>query len=620
LDHTQLPTPTTPTTQPTRPPRGEQEIRIARVFTDVLGLESVGADDDFFVLGGHSLLATQVVARIRALGAECSIRDVFEAKTVAGLSARLTERATIQRPQLTDVVRPTRLPLSFAQQRLWFLDQMEGPGDTYNLPFATRLRGPLDVTALESALADVVARHESLRTRFDVQGGEPSQRVLHPADVQVPFTVVDVPEEWLAETVETAAGELFHLAEDLPLRVTLLKVADDDHVLMVLMHHIATDEWSMGPLLTDLDTAYAARTAGRAPDFTPLPVQYADFALWQRQLLGNPDDPTSLTTRQTTHWRTTLADLPDEIPLPTDRPRPPVPSHRGDTVEVPLAADLVAGLDRLAQDSGATMFMVVHAAVAALLHRLGAGDDIPLGSPVAGRGDEALDDLVGFFVNTVVLRTDLSGIPTFAELLDRVLETDLSALDHIDLPFDSVVEAVNPERSLTRHPLFQTMVAYEGGGPDLTRLFNTAAEEHRIHSGAAKFDLDILFRRLPKGIGTDEMTCGVRFATDLFDRGTVEALADRLLRLLAQAVAEPDRPIADLELLSADEHAQLAQWNTTERPVPNETIIDILARQVTATPDETAVVAGETHLTFTQLATASDQLAHLLITEGIGPD
>ncbi|MFD9722190.1 condensation domain-containing protein, partial [Streptomyces sp. NPDC059076] len=589
---------------------------VARAFTEVLGLESVGAEDDFFVLGGHSLLATRVVARVRATGAECSVRDVFEARTVAALAARLAERSAVQRPALTAATRPDPLPLSFAQQRLWFLDQMEGPGDTYNLPLAMRLRGPLDVSALESAVGDVIARHETLRTVIRQHEGEPHQHVLSPDEVSVPFNAVDVPAAWLTETLELAATELFSLAEDLPLRVSLLKVSEDDHVLMVLMHHIATDEWSMGPLLTDLNTAYTARTNGHTPHFTPLPVQYADYTLWQHQLLGDPHDPTSLTHQQTNHWRTTLAHLPEEIPLPTDRPRPPTPSHQGDTVEVSLPVDLVARMDELVQESGATMFMVVHAAVAALLHRLGAGDDIPLGSPVAGRGDEALDGLIGFFVNTVVLRTDLTGTPTFTELLERTKESDLFALDHTDLPFDSVVEALNPERSLTRHPLFQTMVAYEGGGPDLTRLFGTEATEHPLRSGAAKFDLDILFRRVRTNSGADAMTCGVRFATDLFDRSTVEGLADRLLRLLGQAVADPGQKIADFELISTAEQALLAEWNTTEHPIPPGTVLDVLAEQITATPDETAIVAGTTRMTFAELGTASDQLARHLINQG----
>ncbi|MFC5157071.1 condensation domain-containing protein, partial [Streptomyces amakusaensis] len=553
LDRAALPAPEAASITLSRAPQGPQETLLAGIFAEVLELDGVGAEDDFFRLGGHSLLATRVVARVRAAGIACSVRDVFEARTVAALAARLGGGSAVERPALTGAAtRPERLPLSYAQRRLWFLDQMEGRGSTYNVPFAVRLRGALDIPALEAAVHDVITRHEALRTLFAEHEGEPYQRVLRPEDAQVPFTVAEVAEDEPAARVDAASEEVFDLTVDVPVRVTLLRTAEDDHTLVLLIHHIATDEWSTGPLLGDLDTAYRARLAGGAPEFTPLPVQYADYALWQHELLTD----TPLATAQTEHWRTTLAGLPDELPLPTDRPRPATPSHAGDTIEAELSPELVAALDGLVRESGATMFMVVHAAVAALLHRLGAGDDIPLGSPVAGRGETALDDLVGFFVNTVVLRADLSGDPTFAELLDRVRTTDLAALDHTDLPFDSVVETVNPERSLNRHPLFQTMVAYEGGGPDLTRLFGTEAEELRILAGAAKFDLDILFRRThPEGAGSEGMVCGIRYATDLFDRVTVGTLADRLLRLLEQAVADPTRPIAALELLDEAEQA-----------------------------------------------------------------
>ncbi|MFF3857569.1 condensation domain-containing protein, partial [Micromonospora sp. NPDC002575] len=331
-----------------------------------------------------------------------------------------------------------------------------------------------------------------------------------------------------------------------------MSAAEDDHVLVLLLHHIATDEWSTGPLLADLDTAYRARLDGRDPHLPEPPVQYADFALWQRDLLGDPADPGSLAARQAGHWRETLTGLPEELPLPTDRPRPAVPTHRGETLTVELPGEVLSGLERLAAESGATVFNAVHAAVAALLHRLGAGDDIPLGTPVAGRSDTALDDVVGFFVNTLVLRTDLSGEPSFDELLRRVNAAHPAALDHADLPFDAVVEAVNPHRTLARHPLFQTMVAYEGGGPDLSRLLGTDAAEHPVRTGAAKFDLEILFRRVA-GADGPVLTCGIRYATDLFERAGAERLMTRLVRLLTRVVAQPGTPLAELDLLEPGE-------------------------------------------------------------------
>ncbi len=543
LDRTALPAPAVTAAAPSRAPRGATEERLAEAFAEVLGLASVGAEDDFFALGGHSLLATRLVARVRAAGRACSVRDVFEARTVAALAARLAERTASERPALAPAVRPERLPLSYAQRRLWFQYDMDGASSTYTVPLALRLRERPDADALRAAFGDLVARHEVLRTVFAEADGEPYQRVLAPGEAEVPFAVREVAPDALADAVEAAIAEPLGLEDELPLRVTLFGTPGDEHVLVVLLHHIATDEWSTGPLLTDLDTAYTARLAGRTPEFPELPVQYADHALWQRELLGDPADSSSLAARQSAFWQGALAGLPEELALPADRPRPAVPTHRGDTVTAELPAELVARLDRLAADSGATMFMVVHAAVAALLHRLGAGDDIPLGTPVAGRGDSVLDGLVGFFVNTAVLRTDLSGDPSFTELLDRARTAGLAVLDHADLPFDAVVEAVAPVRSLARHPLFQTMVAYEGGGPDLSRLLGTDAGEFPVRGGAAKFDLEILFRRTENASGAG-MTCGVRYATDLFERAGADARVNRLARLLIGRGVGPESVVA----------------------------------------------------------------------------
>ncbi|MFF8831197.1 amino acid adenylation domain-containing protein [Streptomyces sp. NPDC015131] len=621
LDRAALPAPALGTGTSSRPPRGAAEERVAAVFAEVLGLAELGAEDDFFALGGHSLLATRVVARVRAAGTACTVRDVFETRTVAALAARLAERSASERPALTRAgERPELPPLSYAQRRLWFLHQMEGPSATYNIPFALRLRGAVDPDALRAAAGDLAARHEVLRTVFTETGGEPHQRVLPAADADVPFAVRQVAARDLADEVERLAGEPFDLARETPLRMTLLSAADDDHVLVVLLHHIASDEWSMGPFLRDLEHAYAARVAGRAPEFAELPVQYADFALWQRDLLGDVRDEESVAGRQAAYWREALAGLPEELALPTDHPRPAVPTHRGDTVVTGVPADVVAGLDRLVAESGATMFMVVHAAVAALLHRLGAGDDIPLGTPVAGRGDAALDDLVGFFVNTAVLRTDLSGTPTFAELLQRVRAADLAALDHTDLPFDSVVETVNPERSLARHPLFQTMVAYEGGGPDLSHLLGTRAEEHNIRSGAAKFDLEILFRRGAPGDGT-AMTCGVRYATDLFERSGAERLTARLLRLLERVVADPDAPLASLDLLDdAERERVLTTWNDTGRELAGPVTLAALVEAGAGDPSAPALVFEGEVLSRGGFEERVNRLARLLIGRGVGPE
>ncbi|MFV6028666.1 amino acid adenylation domain-containing protein [Streptomyces sp. NPDC056264] len=626
LDRAALPVPALTAAEPSRAPRGEAEERLAAVYAEVLGLASVGAEDDFFALGGHSLLATRVVARVRATGTACTVRDVFEARTVAALAARLAARAAHSRPVLTRAAaHPELLPLSSAQRRLWFLHRVEGPSATYNIPLALRLRGAVDEHALRAALGDVVARHEVLRTLFAEVDGEPHQRILAPGTADVPFTVRRVPAADLPELVEAAATEAFDLTAELPLRAVLFgtdgdSASDDEHVLLVLLHHIATDEWSTGPLLADLDTAYTARAAGHAPEFTPLPVQYADYALWQGELLGDARDTGSLAARQAAYWRENLAGLPEELTLPTDRPRPATPSYEGDTVTAELPAELVTALDRLVADTGATMFMVVHAAVATLLHRLGAGDDIPVGTPVAGRGDSALDELVGFFVNTAVLRTDLGGDPTFEELLRRVRATDLAALDHADLPFDAVVETVNPARSLARHPLFQTMVAYEGGGPDTSRLLGTDAEEYEVLGGAAKFDLEILFRRTDRA---DEpgMTCGVRYARDLFDRSGAERLTKRLLRLIQGLVESPDAPVASIDLMDAAERQRvLHDWNDTARVLDGPANLADLVAAGAARAEGPALVFEGQDLSRTDFDTRVNRLARLLIGRGVGPE
>ncbi|MER5770987.1 amino acid adenylation domain-containing protein, partial [Streptomyces sp. NPDC001985] len=374
-----------------RAPRGAREEIVAGIVAGVLGLDAVGPDDDFFALGGHSLLAARVVARVRAaLGAECAIRDVFEARTVAALTARLGEPTGAERPALTagsGAGRPEPLPLSYAQQRLWFLHQMQGPSAAYNIPFVARFDEPLDTEALEVALRAVVARHEALRTVFAESGGEPRQRVLSPADAGVRLRVVEVPAERFDAEAEAALGHRFDLATEVPLRVTVLRdPATGAHALIVLLHHIASDEWSMGPFLGGLERAYTAHRAGAPADLGEPPVQYADFALWQRALLGDPGDAGSLSARQAAYWSGALAGLPEELALPTDRPRPAEAGQSGGMVHRAFPAELAARVRRLARERGSSVFMVVHAAVAALLHRLGAGDDIPLGSPVAGRG------------------------------------------------------------------------------------------------------------------------------------------------------------------------------------------------------------------------------------------
>ncbi|WP_241776602.1 condensation domain-containing protein, partial [Streptomyces noursei] len=346
-------------------------------------------------------------------------------------------------------------PLSFAQRRLWFLDGLEGPSATYNVPNAFRLSGPLRVDALRCAFVDVIGRHESLRTVFQEMEGEPRQVVLPVDAVSGGLRVEEVGRDGLDEFLAREAAVPFLLSSDLPIRGVLVRLGELEHVLLVVVHHIAADGWSLGPLMRDLAFAYGARCRGEEPSWAPLPVQYVDYTLWQRELLGSPEDPDSVLRRQLDYWREQLGGLPAVLDLPTDRPRPAIASHQGGQVPFRCSPELYAGLRALARESQATLFMVLQAGLAALLTRMGAGEDVPIGSPIAGRGDAALDDLVGFFVNTLVLRTDTSGDPTFRELLARVRATDLAAYANQDVPFERVVEALNPTRSRSWQPLFQ---------------------------------------------------------------------------------------------------------------------------------------------------------------------
>ncbi|MGW4690524.1 amino acid adenylation domain-containing protein, partial [Streptomyces sp. NPDC004244] len=619
LDRRALPAPARGTAATGRAPRTPQEQLLAELFAEVLGLAQVGVEDSFFDLGGHSLLATRLASRVRAtLGVELEVRTLFERPTVSGLAARLDGAGTA-RPALTARPRPERVPLSFAQRRLWFLNRMDGPSATYNMPFALSLTGVLDRSALHAALADVVARHESLRTVFRETGGVPHQVVLSASQAHPMLPVVELDESRLAERLAEPARRGFDLAAEPPVRAELYALAPDRHVLLVVVHHIAADGWSMGPLTSDLAAAYAARCRGEEPQWSPLPVQYADYALWQRDLLGDTDDPDSLFARQLAYWKDELSGLPQQLQLPADRPRPPVASQQGGQVGVRLDAELHRALRDLATAHGASMFMVLQAGLAALLTRLGAGTDIPIGSPIAGRTDQALDELVGFFVNTLVLRTDTSGDPDFAELLGRVRQKALTAYDHQDVPFEYLVGVVNPARSLAHHPLFQIMLGLQnapGGDFDLPGL-DVAA--YPVAAGTARFDLGV---SLAERFGSDGSPVGivgaVEYATDLFDRSTVEALLARWARLLAAVAAAPDLPISGIDLLSARERSELLP--AVDGAVAPVSLPALFAAQVAATPDAVALVSGDTELTYAELDARANRFAHALTARGVGPE
>ncbi|MFJ2746348.1 amino acid adenylation domain-containing protein, partial [Streptomyces sp. NPDC087440] len=579
----------------------------------------------FFDLGGHSLLATRLISRIRTrLGVELPLRALFEGPTVVQLAEWVEADGALARVAVSPAARPAEVPLSFAQRRLWFLNRFEGSAtSTYNLPITLRLTGTLDRDALGAALHDVVARHESLRTVFpEGPDGNPYQRVLDADRATVRLDVVPVTAAELPARVAEAAGCGFDLTDGLPLRAWLFTLDDTTQVLSVVLHHIAGDGWSMAPLARDLEAAYEARTAGRAPEWSPLPVQYADYALWQRRLLGDENDPDSLLSRQLAYWKTQLDDLPDQLALPTDRPRPAVASYRGDSVTFTLDAELHARLAELARESGASVFMVVRAAFAALLSRLGAGTDIPIGSPMAGRTDEALDDLVGFFVNTLVLRTDVSGAPTFRELLYRVRETDLAAHAHQDVPFEHLVEVLNPVRSMAAHPLFQVMLAFQNVEEPRLRLRGLTVAAEPAAAPAARFDLCVYLDESRTDTGGEAGLAGVlEFATDLYDRGTAAELVARFERILRGVVRDPDRPVAALDVLSPEERRRIVEeWNSTDTPVRQAPLPVLFEAQVARTPDATAVVHGDVELTYAELNARSNRLARLLVERGAGPE
>ncbi|WP_329285887.1 non-ribosomal peptide synthetase [Streptomyces sp. NBC_00691] len=627
LDVKALPAPDLTGTGTSRAPRTPQEETLCGLFAEVLGLAggSVGIDSDFFDLGGHSLLATRLVSRARtALDTELAIRDLFEAPTVAELVERAAASRGPARSALVAAERPEELPLSHAQQRLWVIQQIECTSAAYNFPLVMRLSGTFDRAAWTAALADVTDRHEALRTLFAAResDGQAYQRIL-PAGSAAPVVGhLRATEDEVPALVDAAVRRPFDLASELPIRATVVEVAPDEHVVVLLLHHITTDEWSDRPFLRDLTTAYTARLADTAPDWDPLPVQYADYALWQQRLLGDPGDPDSLAARQLEHWRTALAGAPEELELPTDRPRPARPAFTGAELDITFDRTVHEGLRRLARDTGASMFMVAHAAVAALLHRLGAGTDIPLGAPIAGRGDEALDELVGFFVNTLVLRTDLGGDPSFTELLGRVRETDLAAFSHADVPFESVVEKLNPTRSLSRNPLFQVMVGYHARTDEALRLPGLQAGylPHRI--GTAKFDLVFSFTEHTSADGVaDSLVCRLEFATELFDQETAERIADRLGRLVGTLAAAPDRPLSEAGILTDEEHhLVLHGFNGLPREVDARTLPGLFARWVAERPDAVAVVDRSRSVTYAQLDARADRLARLLADRGVGAE
>ncbi|MCY7832673.1 non-ribosomal peptide synthetase DhbF [Bacillus spizizenii] len=622
LDRKALPAPDFSTSVSDRGPRTPQEEILCDLFAEVLGLARVGIDDSFFELGGHSLLAARLMSRIReVMGAELGIAKLFDEPTVAGLAAHL-DQAQSARPALQRAERPERIPLSFAQRRLWFLHCLEGPSPTYNIPVAVRLSGELDQGVLQAALYDLVCRHESLRTIFPESQGTSYQHILDADQARPVLHVTEIDEKELSGRFAEAVRYSFDLAAEPAFRAELFVIGPDEYVLLLLVHHIVGDGWSLTPLTRDLGAAYAARCYGKAPEWAPLTVQYADYALWQQELLGSGDDPNSLIAGQLAFWKESLKNLPDQLELPTDYSRPAEPSHDGDTIHFCIEPELHKRLQDLARANRVSLFMVLQSGLAALLTRLGAGTDIPIGSPIAGRNDDALGDLVGLFINTFVLRTDTSGDPSFRELLDRVREVNLAAYENQDLPFERLVEVLNPARSRATHPLFQIMFAFQNT-PDAELNLPDMESSLRIHSvGSAKFDLTLEISENRLADGTPNGLEGLlEYSTDLFKQATAQALADRLMRLLEAAESDPDQQIGNLDILAPEERSSMVtDWQSVSEKIPHACLPEQFEKQAALSPEAIAVVCEDQSLSYAELNERANRLARMLISEGVGPE
>ncbi|OWY83199.1 non-ribosomal peptide synthetase [Rhodococcus sp. BUPNP1] len=607
-----------------RAPTTPIEETVANVFAEVLGVQGVGLDDDFFELGGNSLLATQVVSRLGvALDAQVPVRALFESSSVAALAVRVEQEAGRgARIALTKMPRPERVPLSLAQQRMWFLNRFDPRSSTYNLPMALRLTGELDVAALQVSIMDVIDRHESLRTVFPDSPNGPHQVVRAAAEVVPDLTPTRITPDELPASVRRLVFTGLDVTSDVPIRAELFELGDQEHVLALVVHHISADGWSTGPMARDIMVAYTARTEWEEPSWAPLPVQYADYTLWQRQVLGAEDDPQSLISRQLDYWRRTLAGVPDQLDLPADRPRPAVQSYSGATVDFSIDPELHRELVALARTRNASLFMVVHAALSVLLARMSGQDDIAIGTPVAGRGEQALDDLIGMFVNTLVLRTDVDSGTPFTTHLARARDAALGAFGHADVPFERLVEVLNPARSTARHPLFQVMLSFENLRAAHVELRGLTLDVLDIDTAVARFDLQLTLTEdfaedgTPNGLGA-----AFTYATDLFDHSTVRGFADRFVRILEAVVREPEVVVGDIDLLDAGERlAVLESWNDTAHELEPATLVDLFDARVATDPDAVAVAFEGEQLTYADFDARVNRLARHLVSQGVGPE
>jgi len=611
-------------------PRTPVEEILAGIWAGLLGVERVGADSDFFELGGHSLLATRVTSRLRdAFGVEMPLHDLFEAPRLADLAARVeTARRSsvpVSAPPLQRVPREGALPLSFAQERLWFIDQLEPGSALYNIAAALRVEGPLDSRVLALTFGEIVRRHEALRTVFAARAGAPVQVIQQAEPFLLP--VVDLSalpvnaREGLTLALASEEArrpfDLGDLAGGPLLRALLLRLGETDHAVVLTLHHIAGDGWSMGILVREVAALYPALsedTAQRPSPLPELPVQYADFAAWQRSWLHG-----EVLEQEIGFWRQQLAGLPPLLELPTDRPRPAVQSYRGAERPVRLSAGLTRQMEALARQEGATLFMVLLAGFQALLARTSGQDDLAVGSPVAGRNRVETEGLIGFFINTLVLRGNLTETPTFRELLGQVRETALSAWMHQDVPFEKLVEELAPERSLAHAPLFQVVLVLQNAPVANLEIETLRLRPSSLEGTTAKFDLTVSLEERGGGlIGT------VEHAIDLWDATTIDRLLAGFERLLAAAVAGPDLRAVELPLLGAAERHQLLEWGGIRQEIAPASTLSTLhgrfAERARLAPEAPALTCGDLTLTYGELHRRSNQLAHWLRRQGVGPE
>ncbi|MEV0764788.1 amino acid adenylation domain-containing protein [Nocardia sp. NPDC050435] len=590
-----------------RPPATQLEARMCTLFAEALGVDEMPADGDFFAFGGHSLLAIRLIGAVRnEFGRDLPFRALYDKPTPADAVAALTES---KRPALLRASLPERVPLSFAQQRLWFLHRLDPSDVTYNLPLVVRISGRIDVEILRAAVADVSERQQSLRTVFPQSTDGVPYALLVPRGAELEVLVEDDPDAAIAR----AARHPFDLTVDPPLRATVVRGRDDRYVLLLLLHHIAADEWSVGPLLADLTHAYRQRAAGKRPEWPQLPVRYADYAVWQR------DTVAALPDSELSYWRSALAGAPHSLSLPTYRPADDMDHSDGGTVSFSIPAATVRHIRALATRTGTSVFVVLHAAVLVLLRRLGAGADLTIGTPVAGRADTVLRDLVGIFVNTVPLRVDSAKVRTFDELLELVRQADVAALDHAHVPFDLVVRELNPPRSTGSHPLFRVMLGYLADTRPSVELPGATAEVEVIGTGAAKFDLTVqVYDPDPAGrvrAGT-ELHCSIEYRRHLFQDRVVAAMAQQFAEILDEYSRAPYRRL----VTPAELDRVLVRFNDTAIDDPIHTAPEMFAAQVAVRPEALAVVCEDERLTYAELDRRSANLAALLNERGVAPE